>query len=240
MAIEIRDMLPEDEMYVGTCTHAGESAEIDREGARRVVWLRSMEAQGLRTWAAFVDGQRAGFAYAMPIEVCPWGPLGTGLLALPCLFVPSSTTGHGVGRALVQAAEEEARRQGLHGLATIGYFHDFWLFPAPFYERCGFQVLARQDTAALLWKPFDAQAQPPRLPTPQYAYTPTPGKVVVDLFWNIFCSTSDRGPACARGSRRIRRCRSVARIRCLRPDCLSTPPDLAGHLCQWSGDRLGG
>lgn len=190
MAIEIRNMLTEDEAYIGTCTHAGESDEIDREGARRVIWLRSMEAQGLRTWVALADGQRTGFAYAMPIELCPWGPLASGLMALPCLLV-RPVNGRGVGRALVQAAEEEAHRQGLHGLATVGYFHDFWLFPAPFYEKCGFQVLARQDTAALLWKPFDAQAQAPRFPAPQYTYAPAHGKVVIDLFWNIFCSTSD-------------------------------------------------
>lgn len=191
MAIEIRNMLTEDEAYIGTCTHAGESDEIDREGARRVGWLRRMETQGLRTWAAREDGQRAGFAYAMPIEICPWGPLGSGLMALPCLFVPGSTVGRGVGRALVQAVEGEAQRQGLHGLATIGYFHDFWLFPAPFYIKCGFQVLARQDTAALLWKPLDEQAQPPRFPEPRYVYAPMPGKATIDLFWNIFCSTSD-------------------------------------------------
>jgi len=122
-SMEIRDMDTADEYFVGTCTHTAESEEIDTCAARRLAWLRSMHDRGLRVKVAALNGERAGFLYAIPIECSPWGPLGRDLLVIPCLYVLQE--GHGLGKALIAAAEEEAKRHGRKGIVTIGYRQDF-------------------------------------------------------------------------------------------------------------------
>ena len=196
-SIEIRDMETADEYFVGTCTHANESEEIDTCAARRLAWLRSMHDRGLRVKVAALNGERAGFLYAIPIECSPWGPVGRDLLVIPCLYVLQE--GHGLGKALIAAAEEEARRQGRKGIVTIGYRNDFWFMPASFFDANHFVECAQNawgscdvnDRAVLLWKVLDRQAEAPVPLNHNYRFTAMPGKVVVDLFWNTFCQTSN-------------------------------------------------
>ena len=45
-ALEIRTMQPDDQPFVASCTHAGETDEWDASGRRRLPWLREMQAQG--------------------------------------------------------------------------------------------------------------------------------------------------------------------------------------------------
>jgi thiol-disulfide isomerase/thioredoxin len=195
--IEIRDMQKDDEYFVGTCTHVDESEEMDACADRRLSWLRRMHSDGLRVKVATLDGVRTGFLYAVPIELSPWGPLGHDLMVIPCLCVMNK--GHGVAKALIVAAEEEARRQALKGIVTIGYRHDFWFMPAGFFEANGFVECDRADwrssealsAAVLLWRTLDRGIKAPTLLRPDYRFRPMPGRVVIDLFWNTFCQTSD-------------------------------------------------
>jgi len=194
--IEIRDMDTESQYFVGTCSHVDDISEhfhreeVDVSAGHRAEWLLKMYDKGLRVKVAFVDDQPVGFLHGMPIEISPWGPLGHDLYAIPCLFVTRGAQGQGAGRALMAAAEEEARHQGLKGLVTTAYYHDFWFMPATFFERCGFAVAEQRDNRAILWKPFDRSAAPPKFLEPRYQYQPLAGKVAVDLFWNMFCPTS--------------------------------------------------
>jgi GNAT superfamily N-acetyltransferase/thiol-disulfide isomerase/thioredoxin len=201
--VQIRDMDESTEYFVGTCTHVNESEEADACGRRRVAWFREMHEKGLRVKVALLDETPIGFLYAMPIEVCPWGPLGRDLLAVPCLFVQNEQKGKGAGSALIAEAEEEAGRQGKKGLVTTGYYHDFWFMPARFFEKCGFSAVGklREVTSegekeflgkeAILWKVFDSSAEPPKFLEPSHQFKSIPGKVVVDLFFNCFCGTSN-------------------------------------------------
>ncbi|HHY97157.1 MAG TPA: GNAT family N-acetyltransferase [Firmicutes bacterium] len=194
--VDIVDLEPgayaEAAYYVGACTHVRESEEMDACARRRQAWLEKMYPRGVRVKVALVDGDLAGFAYVMPITVSPWGPLGEDLAVLPCLVAQGRVKGKGVGRALIEAAEEEARRQGFGGLATIAYYRDFWFMPAAFFEHLGYRAVVRRRDEAVLWKTFDApEPPPPRLLSRRYDLVPVPGKVTVDLFWNTFCQTSD-------------------------------------------------
>ncbi len=202
-SVVIRDMGAGQEYFAATCTHTEESDEIDVCARRRLAWLKSMFPKGLRVKVALQEGEPVGFLYLIPIEVCPWGPLGQDLLVIPCLVVQEKVKGKGVGRALIASAEEENLSQGRKGLVTVAYYHDFWFMPAPFFEKTGFHVVGniREVTSegekeylsgeAILWKVSDSSAEPPQFLNPNYHFQPIPGKVVVDLFWNTFCQTSN-------------------------------------------------
>jgi GNAT superfamily N-acetyltransferase len=188
--VEVREMLPTDEYFVSTCSHVNESDEIDACGRGRLAWLREMHGSGMRVKVALVDGEHAGFAYVMPIEVSPWGPLGTGLAVTPCLWVVQKAQRKGAGSALMEAAEQEASSQGMKGIATIAFHHDFWFMPAAFFEKRGYSVARSQERASIIWKRFDPSAEAPSFLEPRYEFVPVPGRVVIDLFWNTFCETS--------------------------------------------------
>jgi hypothetical protein len=189
-SVIIRDMEADDEYFIITCSHVDESEEIDRCGEKRRIWFKKMYRQGLRAKAALIDNSQVGFLYVMPIEICPWGPRGRDLMVIPCLYVLNRFVGKKVGRALLDTAGSETRQQRKKGLVAIAYYHDFWFMPATYFEVHGFAPIRRRKTEALLWKVYDPSARPPEFLQSQYRFQPVPGKVVIDLFWNLFCQTS--------------------------------------------------
>lgn len=189
--IVVRDMSEEDMLFVGTCTHIGESQEIDSSSRRRLAWLRWAEGKGARVKVALVDGEHAGFLHVMPVEVCPCGPAGLGTMFIPCLDIVKAYRRMGVGRALVQAAVREAVRQEAEAVATVAYTHDSWFMPASFFRACGFTICEHRGSTALMWMPLVADAVPPKVVETYHERRGRPGKVVVELYWNRFCQTSD-------------------------------------------------
>lgn len=192
MRIIIRDMTKDDEYYVGTCTHVNENnIEYEKSAPRRISWLRSMEKYGLRVKVALVDNIHAGFLYIMPIEINPGQIQGRELMVFPCLVSHSKFSDKGIGKELIKAAEKETYKQDRKGIATIGHFWDFWFMPAAFFLKLGFKVAEKRSEEALLWKQFDQNADLPHFRDEKYRFNPIKGKIIVDLFWNRFCLTSD-------------------------------------------------
>jgi GNAT superfamily N-acetyltransferase len=190
-SLQIRDIQPQDERFVASCTHVGETEEWDASCQRRIPWLHEMQAQGMRVKVALLDGQHAGFLYLLPIEIAPTGPVGQDLSVIQCLTVKNELKGHGVGHALIAAAEEEARRQGRKGIVVTGFYHDFWFMPAAFFEECGFTIARREGNVAILWKTCNDGAQPPTFMERRYRFVPVEGRVAIDLFWTRSCLTTD-------------------------------------------------
>ena len=188
--IEIRRMDETTEYFVSTCSHVNESDELDAAGRRRLAWLREMEPKGLQVFTALCDGEPVGFAYLMPVELSPWGPVGRDLMVMPCVWVLPKSQKQGAGTALVLAAEEAARETGRKALVTFAYEWDFWFMPAEFFRKRGFTEAARQGKAVTMWRQFHGEAEPPQSPKRRYDFAPVSGKVVVDLFYNTFCQTS--------------------------------------------------
>ncbi|MCX7022896.1 MAG: hypothetical protein NTW26_11625 [bacterium] len=92
------------------------------------------------------------------------------------------------------------------GVCTEAYYWDFWFMPGGFYEKLGYSVVEHRGERALLWKAFDDSAEAPRFLESAYRFEPVPGKVVVDLFWNRLCQTSEiEARARARGGDGVRR-----------------------------------
>lgn len=189
--IEIRDMQAEDEVFVGSCTHVKETEEWDAVCAKRIEWFRrAYEEKGLRIKVALVDGQHAGFIYTYPIETSPWGPVGKDLTVITCLDA-EKFKGQGVGRALMQAAEEETKTQGKKGICVTGYYwEEMWFMPAQFFTKMGYEEVQRKDNAALFFKKFADDARPPGFFESKYKFEPIHGKVVVDLFHTDSCLTT--------------------------------------------------
>ncbi|MEN8097528.1 MAG: GNAT family N-acetyltransferase [Chloroflexota bacterium] len=190
MTLEIREMTQQDEYFVSTCTHENESEEIDASSVRRCAWFHAHKEHGFSVKVALKDGERVGFAYSMPIEISPWGPLGADLLVIPCLFVKNKYQKQGIGELLVLAVEDRAKSMKKAGVVTIGYLHDFWFMPASFFLHLGYKEHQRRGSTALLAKLWD-KVQLPKLLEPEYAFTPVEDKVVIDLYWNTFCATCD-------------------------------------------------
>lgn len=190
-SIKVREMEPSDEYFVFTCSHVNETDEIDVMSERRGVWLKENYSLGLRVKVGLLDDEPVGFAYLIPIDICPWGPLGKDLMVLPCLWVIRSEQNKGVGHALMEAAEKEARGQERKALVVTGFYNDFWFMPAAFFEKHGFSVVHRKDDIAILWKVFDESAEQPKFLERNYKFKAIPDKVVVDLFWQSFCGTSN-------------------------------------------------
>ena len=191
--LAVRDMRLQDEIFVSTCSHVDESEEIDDCARQRRRLFESLRSQGAIFKVAVLGEQRAGFAYGIPIERSPWGPLGESLTVVPCLYVLPPFAARGAGRMLIDAVETNARTTGRTGVTITGYRGQGdadWFMPASFFERLGYTSVDARGTEVLLWKTFTDEAVPPRFLEPRYVFEPIPDVVVVDLFWNAFCPTS--------------------------------------------------
>lgn len=93
--VNIRNMKDSDKYFVGTCTHVNDTpkclsrCEIDYSAKRRIAWLQSLYNKNVRTKVACINDEPVGFIHLIPIEICPWGPIGEDLLVIPCLVVLS-------------------------------------------------------------------------------------------------------------------------------------------------------
>ncbi len=188
--LEVRKVGPDTMYFVGTCSHVRESGEIDAVSRKRIAWMKAAEDRGLETKVALLDRKPVGFAYLMPIEICPWGPIGRDLAVLPCLWVSPQYKGRGAGKGLMADVERTAEEKGYGAVVTTGYYHDFWFMPAGFFEALGYTSTTRRGEQALLWKVLKPDAEPPRFLRRKFVFKPVKGKVVVDLFYNTFCQTS--------------------------------------------------
>jgi hypothetical protein len=134
-----------------------------------------------------------------------------GLYFIYCIHVHGHEQGrgnfrkHGMGTALLAAAEGDARQLGAKGMAAWGAWLPFWM-RASWFRKHGYRKADRQGIAVLLWKPFADDAEPPRwLPPTGKRPEPIPGKVNVTAFSSGWCLAQnlvyERAKRAATGSR---------------------------------------
>ncbi|MBI5485825.1 MAG: hypothetical protein HY905_00680 [Deltaproteobacteria bacterium] len=168
------------------------SEDAKEAGPKRRQWLDRGEPRGLRAKLALDDnGIEGGMIQYGPIENSHVD--GSGLYFVYCIHVHGYKQGrgnfqrHGMGTALLAAAEEDARRLGAKGMAAWGVWLPFWM-KASWFRKHGYRKADRQGLSVLLWKPFAEDAQPPRwFPKVGRRPEPVPGKVNVTAFVSGWC-----------------------------------------------------
>ncbi len=168
------------------------SEEATKEaGLRRELWYEKMKARGLRVLLAKDDGgEIGGMIQYVPIEHSVVD--GKDLYFIYCIWVHGHRQGRGnfqkrgMGKALLQAAENDARELGAKGMAAWGILLPFWM-KASWFRKQGYIKADRDGMAVLLWKLFADSAQPPRWFKRKRKPQTTPGKVTVTAFVNGWC-----------------------------------------------------
>lgn len=181
------------------------SDDVKEAGDRRARWVERFTPRGLRAKLALDDaGTPGGMIQYLPIEESTVD--GAGLYFIPCIWVHGHKTGRGnfqgrgMGRALLAAAEADARERGAKGMAAWGLWLPFWM-RASFYKRHGYRTADRDGIASLVWKPFTTDARPPRwIRRTAKPLERTAGRVDVTCFVNGWCTA---GCVTAERARRV-------------------------------------
>jgi GNAT superfamily N-acetyltransferase len=181
--------------FVSWCTHLDEKrSDLATAAEIRKNWMLDRSKKGLKVKVAIDNGKPVGFIHCLPIELDTWGMAGKDLMTVPCLtlkykLVYEQKTGTGYGKALMQSAEDEAKKAGKKGIAVLCYDNDFWFMPVTFFKRLGYEEIQRDKDTVIVWKNF-GDAQPPKLHKSKFVPQKLSNKVAVDVIWHPMCMTS--------------------------------------------------
>ena len=184
------DLTPEHEGPYFVCLEDW-SDEMAEAGDHKETWYRQMKDKGLRVKLALDErGVVGGMIQYVPVETS--FAEGSDLYFINCIWVHGYKEGRGnfqkrgMGKALLHAAEEDARVLGAKGIAAWGMSMPFWM-KASWFRKHGYKKVDKQGMQVLLWKPFDDSASPPRWIRQRKSPETTPGKVTVTGFINGWC-----------------------------------------------------
>ncbi len=171
------------------------SDEIKEAGTCKERWYGRMKDKGFRVKLALDDaGEVGGMIQYGPIEHSFAD--GNGLYFTYCIWVHGYKEGRGnfqkkgMGKALIKAAEDDARSRGAQGMAAWGMLFPFWM-KASWFKKQGYSKADRMGISVLLWKPFTDTAEPPRWIRQKKKPETVPGKVTVTAFVNGWCQAQN-------------------------------------------------
>ncbi len=167
------------------------SPEMEEAGDLKARWYDKVRDQGLRVKLAVDDEGRAlGMIQTVPIELSP--AQGEDLVMVLCIWVHGYrqgvgyVQGHGIGAALLDAAEADARDAGAKGMVAWGLHLPVWM-KASWFKKHGYVGVDRIGIRELVWKPFVAEAQEPRWIEEQPVTLGSSGPVEVTAFASGWC-----------------------------------------------------
>ena len=167
------------------------SDEIKEAGDHKACWYRKYADRGLRVKLAVDDeGTMGGMVQYLPVEES--FVEGKDLYLVLCIWVHGHKQGRGnfqkqgMGKAMIAAAEADARSLGAKGMAAWGLWLPIWM-KASWFKRQGYRKADRNGMAKLMWKPFEDDAQPPKWIRKRKTPKKIPGKVSVTAFINGWC-----------------------------------------------------
>lgn len=167
------------------------SDEMKEAGSHKEQWLARMREKGLRVMLALDDnGTVGGMIQYVPVEES--FVEGEGLYFVLCIWVHGHKQGRGnfrkrgMGKALLEAAEEDARERGAKGMAAWGMALPVFM-RASWFRKHGYKKADSHDFQVLLWKPFAKDAVAPRWILRKKTPILEPGKVTVTSLLNGWC-----------------------------------------------------
>ena len=167
------------------------SDEIKEAGDHKEKWFAKIKDKGLRVKIALDDsGTPAGMIQYVPIENSVVE--GNGLYFIYCIWVHGHKEGRGnfqkkgIGKALLKAAEDDARSRGAKGIAAWGVALPFWM-KASWFKKQGYKKADKDGVAMLLWKPFSPEAKPPCWIKQKKKPEKIPCRITVTAFKNGWC-----------------------------------------------------
>ncbi|MDP8206845.1 MAG: GNAT family N-acetyltransferase [Candidatus Electryonea clarkiae] len=188
--MQIIDLTEEHEALYFLCLEDW-SDEMKESGNRKEAWYNQIKDKGLRVKLALDDkGEVGGMIQYLPIEYS--FVHGQDLYVILCVWVHGYKQGRGdfrrqgMGKALIQAAEQDARDLGAKGIAAWGLGIPVWM-KASWFKKFGFKKIDKMGVQVLLWKPFDANAVPPKWIKQEKKPVSNPGKVTVTSFCHGWC-----------------------------------------------------
>jgi len=169
------------------------SEEMKEAGDHKQRWMKKMQEKGLRVKLALSDdGTVCGMAEYLPVEYSFAD--GKDLYFMNCIWVHGHKQGigdkrrQGYGKALLKAAEEDAKALGAKGMAAHGLKMPVWI-PAKFFMKQGYEPVDKDGISLLLFKPFSKDAEKPKfvrqVKTPEKQKNP--GKVTITFLLNGYC-----------------------------------------------------
>ena len=139
------------------------SEDMKESGCYKETWYNAMKDKGLRVKLALDDaGKAVGMIEYFPIEYSIAD--GRDLYYINCIWVHGHKQGigdqrkQGYGKALLEAAEEDAETLGAKGMAAHGVTLPVWI-PASFFKKQGYKAVDKNGIMRLLFKPFAPDAQ---------------------------------------------------------------------------------
>ncbi|MFC2072164.1 GNAT family N-acetyltransferase [Chloroflexota bacterium] len=190
--MKIIDLADEHEQLYFVCLEDW-SEEVKEAGDHKETWYNMMKDKGLRVKLGLDDnGEVGGMIQYIPIEHS--FAEGKELYFINCIWVHGHKEGRGnfqkkgMGKALLQAAEDDARALGTKGIAAWGIPLPFWM-KASWFKKQGFTKVDQRGFLGqvLLWKPFIQDAIPPKWIIQKKKPEMTSDKVTVTAFLNGWC-----------------------------------------------------
>ncbi len=167
------------------------SDEMKETGNRKAEWYEKMKDKGLRVKLALDDnGTVGGMIQYVPIEYS--FAEGANLYFINCVWVHGYKQGRGdfrhrgMGRALLEAAELDAKGLGAKGIVAWGLLIPVFM-RASWFKRHGYHRVDRMGMQVLLWKRFTADAVSPKWIRPKEKPPLEAGKVTVTTLCNGWC-----------------------------------------------------
>jgi GNAT superfamily N-acetyltransferase len=166
------------------------SDDIKEAGNHKEVWFNKMKDKGLRVKIAIEDEVACGMIQYVPVENS--SVEGKELYFIQCIWVHGHKKGignyqkRGIGKALLQAAEDDIKTMNQNGIAAWGLSLPIWM-KASWFKKQGYHKIDKNGIAVLLWKPLKDGASPPRWVKEKKKPQMTEGKVTVTSFVNGWC-----------------------------------------------------
>ncbi len=188
--MRIIDLRDEDVGLYGVCLEDW-SPEIREAGDHKRAWYQRMKGRGLRVKLALDDaGTIGGMIQYVPVELS--FVEGRGLYFVNCIWVHGHKAGRGdfrrkgMGKALLEAAESDARSLGATGMAAWGMALPVFM-RASWFRKRGYKKADGMGMQVLLWKPFRYEAEAPKWIRPKKRPEPGTERVCVTAFLNGWC-----------------------------------------------------